>query len=58
MARVNPTKRGKLRSAAGVKKGGSISTAKLRKLAKHPDPKVATQAKFAINSRKMKSKGK
>jgi hypothetical protein len=43
---------GKLRAAAGVKKGRKIPAAKLQALAKSKSPAVRARAQFAINAKK------
>jgi hypothetical protein len=55
---VNPTKQSKLRKVTGAKKGAKIPQAKLQNLTKHPNKAVATQAKFALNKRKVQRKAK
>lgn len=50
---------GKLRAAAGVKKGQKIPAAKLQALAKSKNPVVRRRAQFAINAKKFNhTKGK
>lgn len=48
---IRPQNRGKLRKAAGAKKGRKIPVAKLRKMARSRDPKVRKRAQFALNAR-------
>lgn len=54
--RIKKANKGKLRKAAGVKKGQKIPVAKLRKLAKSSNPTTRKRAQFALNARKW-SKG-
>lgn len=56
--KINPANKGKLRKAAGVKKGGKISAAKLRKLKNSKSPTTRKRAVFAENARRWSKKGK
>ena len=63
MARRKPIKikkanRGKLRKAAGVKKGQKIPVSKLRQMKKSSNPKIRKRATFALNARKWKKSGR
>lgn len=55
---IKASNKGKLRKAAGVKKGAKIPVSKLRKLAKSSNPTTRKRAQFALNARKFKHKGK
>ena len=56
--RINPANKGKLRKAAGVKKGQKVSAAKLRKLKNSKNPTTRKRAVFALNARSWAKKGK
>lgn len=53
---IKKSNAGKLRKAAGVKKGNKIPVAKLDKLAKSKNPTTRKRAIFAKNARKFKHK--
>jgi len=55
--KIKKSRRGKLRKAAGAKKGAKIPVSKLRQMKKSKDPKTRKRATFALNARKWK-KGK
>lgn len=55
---INPANAGKLRSAAGVKKGQKIPVAKLEQMKNSPNKKTAARANFALNAREWNHKGK
>ena len=50
--KINPANAGKLRAAAGVKKGQKIPVTKLTALAKSKNKTTRARAQFAINARK------
>jgi oligoendopeptidase F len=52
--RINPANKGKLRKAAGAKKGQNIPESELQKLKKSTNPAVRKRAQFAINAKKWK----
>lgn len=54
--RIRAANAGKLRAAAGVKKGQKIPAAKLADLAKSKNPKTRQRAVFARNARKWAKK--
>jgi len=56
--RIKKSNQGKLRSAAGVKKGQKIPVSKLRSMANSSNPKTKKRAQFALNARKFKHKKK
>jgi len=56
--KINPANKGKLRAAAGVKKGQPIPVAKLQKLATSKNKTTRARAQFALNARKFKKGGK
>jgi hypothetical protein len=56
--KINPANKGKLRKAAGVKKGQKVPASKLAKLKKSKDPKTRARATFAANARKWAKKRK
>lgn len=56
--KINPANKGKLRKAAGVKKGQKVPKAKLEKLKRSKSPTTRARAQFALNARKFKKKGK
>ena len=51
---IKKANRGKLRKAAGAKKGQKIPVATLQKMKNSKDPKVRKRANFAMNARKWK----
>lgn len=51
---IKAANRGKLRKAAGVKKGQKIPVAKLRQMKRSSNPKTRKRATFALNARKFK----
>jgi oligoendopeptidase F len=50
--KIKPSRRGRLRKSAGVKKGNKIPLAKLRQMKKSKNPKTRRRATFALNARK------
>lgn len=50
--KINPANRGKLRAAAGVKKGKNIPVATLQKMKNSSNPTTRKRANFALNARK------
>ena len=52
--RIKASNKGKLRSAAGVKKGQKIPVSKLRSMANSSNPTTKKRAQFALNARKFK----
>ena len=50
--KIKSANAGKLRAAAGVKKGQKIPAAKLAALAKSKSPVIRRRAQFAINAKK------
>lgn len=52
--RIKKSNRGKLRKAAGTKKGKKIPVSKLRKMKRSKNPKTRKRATFAMNARKWK----
>ncbi len=55
--KIKAANAGKLRAAAGVKKGRTIPAAKLAALAKSKNPKTRQRAVFAQNARNWAKKG-
>jgi oligoendopeptidase F len=51
---IKKANRGKLRKAAGAKKGKKIPVSKLRKMKNSKNPKTRKRANFALNARKWK----
>ena len=51
---IKKANRGKLRKAAGTKKGQKIPVATLQMMKNSKDPKVRKRANFALNARKWK----
>jgi len=51
---IKKANRGKLRKAAGTKKGQKIPVATLKKMKKSKDPKTRKRANFALSARKWK----
>lgn len=49
---IKKKNRGKLRKAAGTKKGNKIPVSKLRRMKRSRDPKTRKRANFALNARK------
>ena len=56
--RIKPANRGKLRKAAGVKKGQKIPVAKLQKMKRSKNAKTRRRATFALNARRWKKGGR
>ena len=54
--RINPANKGKLRKAAGTKKGHKIPVEELQRLKKSKSAKTRKRATFALNARKWKKK--
>lgn len=52
--KIKKSNRGKLRSAAGVKKGQKIPVSKLRSMANSSNPTTKKRAQFALNARRFK----
>ena len=50
--KINPANKGKLRAAAGVKKGKNIPASKLQQMKNSPNPTTRKRANFAANARK------
>ena len=50
--KIKPSRKGRLRKSAGVKKGQKIPVSKLRKMKKSRNPKTRRRATFALNARK------
>jgi oligoendopeptidase F len=55
---IKKSNRGKLRKAAGVKKGSKIPVSKLRSMKKSKNQKTRKRANFALNARKWNKGGK
>jgi oligoendopeptidase F len=49
---IKKANRGKLRKAAGVKKGQKIPASKLRQMKRSKNPTTRKRANFALNARK------
>lgn len=56
--RIKKSNRGKLRKAAGTKKGAKIPVSKLRKMKNSRSAKTRKRATFALNARKWNRKKK
>jgi hypothetical protein len=56
--RIKKANAGKLRKAAGAKKGQKVPASKLAKLKKSKNPKTRARAQFAANARKWRKRGK
>lgn len=56
--KINPANKGKLRAAAGVKKGQKIPVAKLQTLAKSKNKTTRARAQFALNARNFSNRKK
>lgn len=56
--KINPANAGKLRAAAGMKKGQKIPVAKLQALANSKNKTTRVRAQFALNARKFASRKK
>jgi len=54
--RIKASNRGKLRAAAGVKKGKKIPVSKLRSMASSSNPTTKKRAQCALNARQFKRK--
>jgi hypothetical protein len=52
--RIKKANQGKLRKAAGTKKGKNIPVSKLRKMKRSKNAKTRKRATFALNARKWK----
>lgn len=52
--RIKKSNAGKLRAAAGAKKGKKIPVSKLRSLANSSNPTTKKRAQFALNARKFR----
>ena len=55
---VREKNRGKLRKAAGTKKGKKIPVKKLQQMKRSKNPKTRKRANFALNARKWRKGGK
>ena len=55
---IKKANRGKLRKAAGTKKGQKMPVATLKKMKNSKDPKTRRRATFALNARKFSRKRK
>ena len=55
--KIKAANRGKLRKAAGTKKGQKIPASKLKQLANSKNPKTRKRAQFALNAKKWSKKG-
>ena len=55
---IKKASRGKLRKAAGTKKGQKIPVATLKKMKKSKDPKTRKRANFALNAKRWKKRGR
>ena len=55
---IKKANRGKLRKAAGTKKGQKIPVATLKKMKKSKDPKTRKRANFALNAKRWKKRGR
>lgn len=49
--RINPANKGKLRKAAGKKKGQKLTVAELKRLKNSKNPKTRQRANFALNAK-------
>jgi oligoendopeptidase F len=56
--KIKKANRGKLRKAAGTKKGQKIPVSKLRKMKNSKNPKTRKRATFALTARRWSKKGK
>jgi oligoendopeptidase F len=56
--KIKASNRGKLRKAAGTKKGNKIPVSKLRKMKNSKNPKTRKRANFALNARKFNRRKK
>jgi oligoendopeptidase F len=56
--KIKKSNRGKLRRAAGAKKGKRIPMKKLQQMKRSKNPKTRKRANFAINARKWKKGGR
>jgi len=56
--KIKKANRGKLRKAAGAKKGKPIPASKLRAMKKSKNPKTRKRATFALNARKWRKTGR
>jgi oligoendopeptidase F len=55
---IKKANRGKLRKAAGVKKGKKIPVSKLRQMKRSKNPKTRKRATFALNARGWRKTGR
>lgn len=55
---IKPSRRGRLRKSAGVKKGRKIPVSKLRAMKRSKNPKTRRRATFALNARKWRKGGR
>jgi oligoendopeptidase F len=56
--KIKASNQGKLRKAAGAKKGSKIPVQKLQQMAKSKNPTTRKRAQFALNARKWSKGGK
>ena len=56
--KIKAGNKGKLRKAAGAKKGAKIPVSKLKQMKNSKNPKTRKRATFALNARKWKKGGK
>jgi len=56
--RIKKGNRGKLRRAAGAKKGKPIPASKLRAMKRSRNPKTRKRATFALNARRWRKTGR
>ena len=55
--KIKKSNRGKLRKAAGTKKGQKIPVSKLKKMKNSSNPKTRRRATFALNARRWNKSG-
>lgn len=55
---IKKSNKGKLRKAAGTKKGEKIPVSKLKQMKKSKDPKTRQRANFALNAKRWSKSGK
>ena len=55
--KIKKSNKGKLRKAAGTKKGNKIPVSKLEQMKRSKNPKTRKRANFALNARKWKKTG-
>lgn len=54
--RIKPSRKGRLRKAAGTKKGKKIPVKTLQRLKRSKNPKTRRRATFALNARKWRKR--